>query len=809
MDDHQSTDSPLRQRGKRLVSSASTRAVAGYGWTAGWTARLLGNRPRWQRYLLASLFGMAVLALILFIYLLVLIPLTPGIDDLKQARAARASVIMSADGKELASFDLGVQERVKLAQISPHVIAALIATEDRRFYDHHGVDFKRLGGAMFASLKGDAQGGSTITQQLARNMFPEEIGRSRNVNRKLKELVTALKIEATFSKTEILEAYLNTVPFLYNAFGIEMAARTYFDKPAANLDVLESATLVGMLKGTNYYNPVSNPERSLARRNVVLGQMFKQGAFPEARYRQLLRRPLRVHFARQPERAGTDTHFTAYVRKFLIDWADENDYNLRLDGLVVQTTLDYDLQQDALKAVERQTNALQAVADVEWGQASPMMSSSIGAYAGMHGSVKPFDYLWRSRPDLLNAFVRESAEYRKAAAAKDADADELLRRFKGDRDFMAALRASKTRLEAGFVAIDPNTGEVKAWVGSRNFQREQFDHVSQAARQPGSTFKPIVYGAALEKGIAPEHQYIDAVTNIKAGDGTVWRPTDMGGSSGRMVTMREGLAFSKNTITAQVMQDVGIKPIVQLARSLGIKQSKLEAVPSLALGTSPVTLLEMVTAYSTIAAQGAYRQPVFVKRILDRDGKVLATFGTEQPARGMSTQSAITLVDMLRGVINRGTGTAVRYKFGINGDVAGKTGTTQNNADGWFILMHPNLVGGAWVGFNDTRIAMRSSYWGQGGHNALLLVGDFYKAALDARKIDPAALFAGGPPPAPVIRREAPVEEETEEAGDLPQEGMESNDHPLAQPPEEPVEEEAGPRYLPPPPPAQPEEGQF
>jgi penicillin-binding protein 1A len=813
VDDHQSTDSPLRQRGKRLVSSASTRAVAGLGrtagWTAGWTTRLLGNRPRWQRYLLAGLFGMAVLALLLFIYLLVLIPLTPGIDDLKQARAARASVIMSADGKELASFDLGVQERVKLAQISPHVIAALIATEDRRFYDHHGVDFKRLGGAMFASLKGDAQGGSTITQQLARNMFPEEIGRSRNVNRKLKELVTALKIEVTFSKTEILEAYLNTVPFLYNAFGIEMAARTYFDKPAANLDVLESATLVGMLKGTNYYNPVTNPERSLVRRNVVLGQMFKQGAFPEARYRQLLKRPLRVHFARQPERAGTDTHFTAYVRKFLIDWADENDYNLRLDGLVVQTTLDYDLQQDALKAVERQTNALQAVADVEWGQASPMMSSSIGAYAGMHGAVKPFDYLWRSRPDLLNAFIRESAEYRKAAAAKNADAGELLKRFKGDRDFMAALRASKTRLEAGFVAIDPNTGEVKAWVGSRNFQREQFDHVSQAARQPGSTFKPIVYGAALEKGIAPEHQYIDAVTNIKAGDGTVWRPTDMGGSSGRMVTMREGLAFSKNTITAQVMQDVGIKPIVQLAQSLGIKQSKLEAVPSLALGTSPVTLLEMVTAYSTIAAQGAYRQPVFVKRILDRDGKVLATFGTEQPARGMSTQSAITLVDMLRGVINRGTGTAVRYKFGINGDVAGKTGTTQNNADGWFILMHPNLVGGAWVGFNDTRIAMRSSYWGQGGHNALLLVGDFFKAALDARKIDPAALFAGGPPKAPVIRREAPVEEETEEAGDVPQEGMESNDHPLAQPPEEPVEEDAGPRYLPPPPPAQPEEGQF
>ena len=800
MDDHQETESPLRARGKRLVSSASNHARAG----VGWTSRLLGERPPYQRAILVALLGFAALLLVLLVYLLILIPLTPGIDDLKQARAARASIIESADGKELATFDQGVQERVKLAQISPYVIAALIATEDRRFYDHHGVDVKRLGGAMFASMKGDAQGGSTITQQLARNMFPEEIGRSRNLNRKLKELVTALKIESTFSKTEILEAYLNTVPFLYNAFGIEMAARTYFDKPAAELDVLESATLVGMLKGTNYYNPVTNPERSLQRRNVVLGQMFKQGAFPEARYRQLLKRPLRVHFARQPERSGTDTHFTAYVRKFLIDWADENDYNLRLDGLVVQTTLDYDLQQDALRAVERQTNALQAVADVEWAQASPMVSSSIGSYAGMHDAVKPFDYLWRSRPELIDAFVRESAEYRKAAAAKDADPDEILKQLKGDRAFMSALRSAKTRLEAGFVAIDPNTGEVKAWVGSRNFQREQFDHVAQATRQPGSTFKPIVYGAALEKGIAPEHPYLDAVTNIKAGDGTVWRPTDMSGTSGRMMTMRDGLVFSKNTITAQVMQDVGIAPIVKLAQSLGIRQSKLAPVPSLALGTSPVTLLEMVTAYSTIAAQGAYRRPVFVKRILDRDGKVLATFGTEQPARGISAPSATTLLDMMRGVINRGTGTAIRYKFGITGDVAGKTGTTQNNADGWFILMHPNLVAGAWVGFNDTRIAMRSSYWGQGGHNAVLLVGDFFKTALDARKIDPAALFPGGRPPAPVIHHEAPVEEEMEEPGDLQQEGAARNEHPLAQPPEPSEEEDTAPRYLPPPS-AQPE----
>jgi penicillin-binding protein 1A len=296
--------------------------------------------------------------------------------------------------------------------------------------------------------------------------------------------------------------------------------------------------------------------------------------------------------------------------------------------------------------------------------------------------------------------------------------------------------------------------------------------VSQAARQPGSTFKPVVYGAALERGITPDHPYVDAVMNIKAADGTIWRPTDMSGTTGRQMTMRDGLVFSKNTITAQVMQDVGLAPIVTLARGLGIRQSKLAPVPSLALGTSPVTLLEMVNAYATIAAQGEYRKPVLVKRILDRDGQVLAEFGKDAPEHALSQAAAVNLIDMMRGVVNRGTGTAVRYRFGINADVAGKTGTTQNNADGWFILMHPNLVGGAWVGFNDTRVTMRSNYWGQGGHNAALLVGDFFKTALDSGKLDATALFPGGQRPEPVRHQqeEAPPEE-VEEGGDMQQEG--------------------------------------
>jgi penicillin-binding protein 1A len=768
-----------RQPVERVRQAAGRVFSALWGRTGRARAYLMA-RPPLQRAVLVVLWGSALLLGLLLIYIVILIPVTPGIKDLKQARAAKASTLLSADGKQMASFEEGLHERVKLDQISKHVLEALIATEDHRFYDHSGIDFKRTVGAVVYTLGGDSQGGSTITQQLARNMFPEEIGRSRSINRKLKEMITAVKIESTYSKTEILETYLNTVPFLYNTFGIETAARTYFDKSAAKLDILESATLVGMLKGTSYYNPVTNPERSVERRNVVLGQMLKHGIIDAKRFEALRKRPLKLHFARLAERTGTDTHFTSYVRKWLIQWADENDYNLQLDGLVVHTTLDYALQTAAMRAVERQGAALQIVADVEWAQANSGSSSSAAAFAGMHDAITPFEYFWRTKGGLVNSFIRETAEYKTLIDGGETPAA-ALKRLRADRAFMAQLRRLKTRLETGFVAMDPTSGEVRAWVGSRDFQRDQFDHVSQAQRQPGSTFKPIVYGAALEKGISSERQYQDAVVAIKAGDGKIWRPTDMSGASGEPMTLREGLVLSKNTITAQVMQDVGLPNIVKLARDLGVRDSKLDSVPSLALGTSPVTLLEMVSAYSTIAAQGEYRKPVFVKRITDRFGNTVAEFGGAPPERAMSSDSAVMLIDMMRGVINRGTGTAIRYRFGIGGDVAGKTGTTQKNTDGWFIMMHPQLVAGAWVGFNDNRVTMRSNYWGQGGHNAILVVGDFFKAALDSGKLNASAAFPGAVRAVPVPEDQVP-QDVSEEGGEMHEEGA-------PPPPEEPVEE--------------------
>ncbi|MGH8809342.1 MAG: penicillin-binding transpeptidase domain-containing protein, partial [Noviherbaspirillum sp.] len=297
--------------------------------------------------------------------------------------------------------------------------------------------------------------------------------------------------------------------------------------------------------------------------------------------------------------------------------------------------------------------------------------------------------------------------------------------------------------------MDPASGQVKAWIGSRDFGRDQFDHVAQAERQPGSTFKPIVYGAAMEQGLRPERAYPDGQVEIRSPDGSIWRPGDMSGFSGRMLSMREGLIYSKNAIAAQVMQDVGVPSVISLARAVGVSQSRLDPVPSLSLGTSPVTLLEMVSAYATIAQIGEYRKPISIRKITDREGKVLAEFDTEAH-RTMSEETATELIDMLRGVVQRGTGTAVRSHFNIAADIAGKTGTTQNNTDGWFVLMHPNLVAGAWVGFNDSRVTMRSDYWGQGGHNAILLVGDFFRDTLKAKLIDTKARF-------PQPKRQPPV----------------------------------------------------
>ncbi|PMS22966.1 penicillin-binding protein 1A [Paraburkholderia rhynchosiae] len=678
----------------------------------------------------------AGLALLFVLYVLILIPFTPGIGDIRKAKIEQPAQILSADGKLLAEFKPSNREWVKLKDISPNVVNALIATEDHRFYQHFGLDWRRTASAALHTFSGDRQGGSTITQQLARNLYPDEIGRAPTLTRKLKEAITAFKIEALYTKDEILETYLNTVPFLYNAYGIEMAARTYFDKSASELNVLESATLAGMLKGNSYYNPVLNPGRALQRRNIVLAQMVKYGKLTPAAYETLKRRPLRIDFERQTEPPGPAPHFAQQLRKWLAAWADRNDYNLYSDGLVVRTTIDSRLQTMATQAVILQGNQLQGIANAAWGSRAACASGK----------------------DLLQTFLRETPDFR---AAKDAGLtdDDALKRVSSDRSLVQSVCESKTRVQADFLAMDPRNGQIKAWVGSRDFSQDPFDHVQQARRQPGSTFKPFVYAAAFEAGAKPTDTFVDQPVEIQLTGGEIWRPGDEDEPSERPISLRDGLAFSRNRITAQLMQTVGPNKVARLARAMGVRDSTLEAVPSLALGTSPVTLKEMVSAYGTIANLGGYVEPVMVTRIEDRKGEVLAEFAPAPPQQELSADAARTLVDVMRDVVNRGTGSAIRGRFGVRGDVAGKTGTTQGNADGWFILIHPQLVAGAWVGFNDSRVTLRSDYWGQGAHSALPIVGDFFQRAQRSKLVDTRVKFATEQQPGWFAERSARLRE--------------------------------------------------
>jgi penicillin-binding protein 1A len=621
-----------------------------------------------------------VLPALMLLYVLVLVPFTPSIGDLRKAKSATPSVVMSSDGVVLAEFKRINREWVPLEKIAPSVIDALIATEDRRFYEHRGIDVRRTAGALVNTLSGNRQGGSTITQQLARNLYPDEIGRDPTLKRKVKEAITALKIEAVYTKDEILETYLNTVPFLFNAYGIEMAARTYFTKSADQLDVAEAATLIGMLKATSAFNPVLNPERALRRRNLVLEQMTSQGKLSEKQLAALTKRPLRLNFERQVEAPSPAPHIVQHLRQWLIEWADRRDYDIYSDGLVVHTTIDSRLQKAANDAVARQMKQLQRLA---------------------------------------------AAEQRRAQES--------------------------SVLQTGFMAMDPRNGHVRAWVGSRDFAEEQFDHVSQARRQPGSAFKPFVYGAAFMMGLKPTMTFMDEPVTIRmAGGGGVWQPADVSPPSYQPMSLRAALVHSKNTVTAQVMQEVGPDRVARLAQTMGVRQSKLEPVLSLALGTSPVTLREMVASYGVIANGGRYVEPMIVTRVEDRSGRVLVEFPTKRDRlEALPRRHALELVNVMRGVVDEGTATAIRHRYGITADVAGKTGTTQNNTDGWFIMMHPELVAGARVGFNE-KLTMGS--WGQGSRSALPIVGEVFQQALRQRLIDRRAEFAiprPKPPPPP------------------------------------------------------------
>ena len=640
---------------------------------------------------LAGLAALVASALAFAAYAWTLLPETPDAFALARATQSQPTVVLSKDGERLTQFEPDFREWVPLDSVPVHLVDALIATEDRAFYRHGGVDLRRTAGAAWNTLRGRREGGSTVTQQLARNLFPDEIGNAGTVERKTKEMLAARAIERDHTKREVLEAYLNTVPFLYNAHGVEMAARTYFGTHAPDLTVPQAAMLVAMLKGPDAYNPVRRPEAARARRDLVLRLMAEGGAVSHADAARYQAEGLGVELRPQPSTYSAAPHFTAAVRRELEAWAEPRGYDLDRDGLVVWTTLDLGMQRAAEAAVAGRGERLEATARREWRGGPPRAA--------------------------LDAALRKTAAYDRA---RDRGLDEgaALALLRDDRALVDSVRGAVTRPEVALVALQPETGAVRAYVGSRDFRLDEYDHAGVARRQPGSTFKAFVFAGALQRGYAPDDEVEAGDASFELDDGTTWTPAG-GRSAG---TLTDALAYSKNAVTARLTDEIGPHRVALVAQQMGI-ESKLDVVPSIGLGTSPVTLLEMVSAYGTVANDGLRRDPRLVSRVETASGTVLAEFGGggRQP---LTSRDARNLIDMLRAVVDRGTGRDLR-EMGVVGDVAGKTGTSQDYADGWFVAIRPGLAVGAWVGFNDQRVTYRSKATGEGSKTALPVVGDF------------------------------------------------------------------------------------
>lgn len=652
----------------------------------------------------------------------------PSTQSLENPTFQLATVAYTADGEELARYARQNRSWLPYDSISTSAVNALVATEDHRFHSHWGVDMRGIFAALVDIATGNFRGASTITQQLARNLYNEKVGREVSITRKLKEMVTAVELERRYTKREIIEMYLNTVSYGSNAFGIEAASRTYFNTSATDLNVMQASTLVGLLKATTFYNPVRNPENARVRRNVVMRQMVKRGYLEPSYYDENHEKPVDAQYYSAELYASLSPHFAEHVRNWAARWAEANDRDLYADGLRIYTTLDSEMQKLAREAVERQMEDLQRVVDYEWSESTgSLLSQSFGEYRKKKPGEDyvPFQYFWQSKTGVVNDWIRSTDHY-ELLRDQGIGENEAIAQLKDNDTFVDSLKTIRTRLESGMVSIDPRNGHVKVWVGGRDFQTDKYDKVAIAQRQPGSTFKPFTYTAAIDNGYGPYDTFTDSTIAWEdVGADTVWNPQNFGGSSGQDVTLSQGLARSMNTITARLVLEINPRTVATYARRMGI-QSEMQEVPSIALGTSDVTLLEMASSYSTLANGGLYHEPTVVTRIEDRYGNVLYE-AQPSPREALSERTAFTVVDMMRGVIDYGTGIRIRTQFKLGDyDLAGKTGTTQNSADTWFMLMHPELVTGSWVGFNDRRVTFRTDWWGQGAHSALFLVGDFY-----------------------------------------------------------------------------------
>lgn len=673
---------------------------------------------------------------------------SPGFSRIMNPETHQASEIYSADGKLIGKFFNENRTPVKFEDVNPTFWKVLVDTEDERFYKHHGIDFTgMLAAAKDIIVHHDARGASTITQQLAKNMFRVRTQYStgllgyipgiKMLVMKSKEWIIATKLELVYDKKDILTMYANTVDFGSNAFGIKTACKTYFNTTPSELTLDQMAVLVGMLKATTYYNPRINPKNSLKRRNIVLSNMLRHNDINRAQYDSISAKPITLNYSVESNYDGEALYYREYLANYLKDWCEENDYDLYSSGLKIYTTLDSRMQEYAEQAAIKQMKIVQRNFKNHWGNEEPWQDENHkvipGFIEGIAKKLPVYKYLsnkFENSPDSIDYYLNKPHTVKLFDYEKGFIEEQM--------STMDSIRYMVHFMHCAFVAMEPQTGAVKAWVGDINFNTWKYDKVT-AMHQPGSTFKLFVYTEAMNQGLTPcdkrrDEYFSMQVFDKKKNQEVTWAPTNANGSfSGDSMALKSAFARSINSVAVRLGQEMGISRIVETAHKMGIK-SPLDATPALALGSSDINLLELANSYCTIANDGVHHEPVVVTRIVDKDGKVVYTAPTAEE-QAIPYRSAFFMQQLLMGGLREPGGTSMSFG-GYLGDSykdtdwGGKTGTSNNHSDAWFMGVSPKLVVGAWVGGEYRCIHFRTGALGQGSRTALPICGYFVQALL-------------------------------------------------------------------------------
>ncbi len=700
------------------------------------------TKLRWIKKLWLGYFSFVLFIVILFFAISMgWLGYMPSFEEIENPKSNLASEVISADQVIIGTYYLENRSNVTFKELPPHLVNALVATEDIRFFKHSGIDIKALTRAVIgvATLH-PRGGGSTITQQLAKLFFHK---RSKNIFsvafQKLNEWVIAVKLENRYSKEEIITLYFNKFDFLNNAVGIKTAARVYFNSTPDKLNIQQSALLVGMAKNPSLYNPLKRPERTLNRRNVVLFQMKKYHFISQQQYDSLKVLPLSLDYQRVDESFGLATYFREYLREYMHDWCkhhkkpDGSDYNIYKDGLKIYTTINSRLQLHAEDAVrEYMGKTLQPLFFKEWkGKKNAPF---------LHMTAKDIDKLMddaMKRSDRYKHLKEQNISDEEISKIFNTKIPMTVFSWKGDIDTMMSpmdsIRYHKFFLQTGLMTVEPQTGFIRAYVGGIDHRFFKYDHVIVSKRQVGSTFKPIVYSLAMQEGESPCTEYPNIPVTFHIPDQPDWTPKNSDDArEGEMISLKWALANSVNYISAKLIQKYSPAAVIKMARKLGIT-SPIDTVPSICLGTPDISVYEMTGAFSTFANKGIYIQPIFVTRIEDKNGNVLQQFAPESH-EAMSDETAYLMTSLMKGVIEHGTG-ARMWQYKLNIPIAGKTGTTQNQSDGWFIGITSELATGVWVGCEDRSAHFRSIVQGQGANTGLPIWADYMKRVLNDKKI--------------------------------------------------------------------------